>query len=62
MKGLGNFGKIAVGWSLITFSGVYAFILSKNSIDKKRVESMQIRDRMKKANFGEYEKSERKFV
>lgn len=61
MKGLGNFGKIAVGWSIITFAGVYGFILSKNSIDKQRVESMQIRDRMRKANVGDYDRSDRKF-
>ncbi|XP_037947133.1 uncharacterized protein LOC119679057 [Teleopsis dalmanni] len=52
---LGKFGKIAVGWAIITFSGVSAFVLSKNSIDKHRYESMQVRDRMKKSNIGEYE-------
>jgi len=52
---LGSFGKIAVGWAIITFTGVAAFVVSKNSVDKRRYESMQIRQRMKKANIGEYE-------
>ncbi|XP_013118237.1 uncharacterized protein LOC106095549 [Stomoxys calcitrans] len=52
---LGNFGRIAVGWTVITVVGVYSFVLSKNSVDKRRYEDMQIRDRMKKANIGEYE-------
>ncbi|XP_065368255.1 uncharacterized protein LOC135960794 [Calliphora vicina] len=52
---LGNFGRIAVGWTVITVVGVYSFVISKNSVDKRRYEDMQIRDRMKKSNIGEYE-------
>ncbi|XP_023296942.1 uncharacterized protein LOC111679597 [Lucilia cuprina] len=52
---LGNFGRIAVGWTVITVVGVYSFVISKNSVDKRRYEDMQIRERMKKANIGDYE-------
>ncbi|XP_075168710.1 uncharacterized protein LOC142240849 [Haematobia irritans] len=52
---LGNFGRIALGWTVVTVVGVYSFVLSKNSVDKRRYEDMQIRDRMKKANIGDYE-------
>lgn len=41
--------------------GIYAFVLSKNSIDKQRYDSMKIRQRMRNSNFGEYEESNRKF-
>ena len=41
--------------AVLTVSGVYAFVLSKNSVDQRRYESMQIRDRMRKANTGDYE-------
>ncbi|XP_055390443.1 uncharacterized protein LOC129619287 [Condylostylus longicornis] len=58
---LGKFGKIAIGWSVITFAGIYAFVLSKNSIEQRRIESMKVRDRMRKSNYGDYEQSERKF-
>ncbi|TMW52216.1 hypothetical protein DOY81_002683 [Sarcophaga bullata] len=52
---LGNFGRIAFGWTVITVAGVYSFVLSKSSVDKRRYEDMQIRERMRKANLGEYE-------
>ncbi|XP_005191731.1 uncharacterized protein LOC101889837 [Musca domestica] len=52
---LGNFGRIAVGWTILTAVGVYSFVLSKESVEKRRYEDMQIRDRMKKANIGDYE-------
>ncbi|XP_011180458.1 uncharacterized protein LOC105210943 [Zeugodacus cucurbitae] len=53
---LGSFGKIAICWGVITFVGVSGFILSKNSVDKRRYQDMQIRERMRKSNTGEYEK------
>ncbi|XP_055694046.1 uncharacterized protein LOC129796277 [Lutzomyia longipalpis] len=58
---LGKLGKIGVGWTVITAAGIYAFVISKRSIDKRRHESMKVRERMKKANFGEYPASSRKF-
>lgn len=39
--------------------GVGGFVLSKNSIDKKRYDNMKIRERMKKSNDGEYHVPER---
>ncbi|CAD7011348.1 unnamed protein product [Ceratitis capitata] len=41
--------------SVITFAGVSGFILSKNSVDKRRYQDMQIRERMRKSNIGDYE-------
>lgn len=41
--------------------GISAFVLSKKSIDKKRFDNMKIRERMRKANEGQYEPSSRKF-
>ncbi|XP_067627632.1 uncharacterized protein [Eurosta solidaginis] len=52
---LGSFGKISICWVAITVLGVSGFVLSKNSVDKRRYEDMQIRQRMRKANVGEYE-------
>ncbi|KAL9913272.1 uncharacterized protein LOC119635652 [Glossina fuscipes] len=52
---LGNFGRIALGWTIITVGGIYSFILSKKSVDKRRFEDMQIRERMRKSNLGDYE-------
>ncbi|XP_050323560.1 uncharacterized protein LOC126755206 [Bactrocera neohumeralis] len=52
---LGSFGKIAICWSVITVAGVSGFILSKNSVDRRRYQDMQIRERMRKSNTGEYE-------
>ncbi|XP_037948740.1 uncharacterized protein LOC119680105 [Teleopsis dalmanni] len=53
---LSDLAKIAIGWSIVTFAGIYAFVVSKDSIIRNRYESMQVRQRMKKANIGDYEK------
>ncbi|XP_059609115.1 uncharacterized protein LOC132256615 [Phlebotomus argentipes] len=58
---LGKAGKIGVCWTVITVAGVYAFVLSKRSIDNRRYENMKVRERMRKSNFGEYTPSSRKF-
>ncbi|XP_030387100.1 uncharacterized protein LOC115633766 [Scaptodrosophila lebanonensis] len=52
---LGNAGRIAACWAVLTVGGVYAFVLSKRSVENRRIESLQVRNRMKKANQGEYE-------
>ncbi|KAH8405802.1 hypothetical protein KR215_009284 [Drosophila sulfurigaster] len=52
---LGNAGRIAVCWGILTVGGVYAFVLSKRSVDNRRFETLRVRDRMKKANQGEYD-------
>ncbi|XP_034142072.1 uncharacterized protein LOC117592427 [Drosophila guanche] len=54
---LGNAGRIAVCWGILTAAGVYAFVLSKQSVDSRRYESMRIRERMRKANHGDYDSS-----
>lgn len=58
---LGTSGKIGICWAAVTFGGLYAFYLSKSNIDKKRYELMQVRERIRKSNVGEYEKSYRRF-
>ncbi|EDV37057.1 uncharacterized protein Dana_GF11624 [Drosophila ananassae] len=52
---LGNAGRIAICWTVLTVGGVYAFVLSKKSVETRRYESMQVRERMRKANKGDYE-------
>ncbi|KAH8327246.1 uncharacterized protein [Drosophila bipectinata] len=52
---LGNAGRIAICWTVLTVGGVYAFVLSKKSVETRRYESMQVRERMRKANKGEYD-------
>lgn len=39
--------------------GLGSFVLSKSVIDRKRYDSMKIRERMKNANAGQYEFPER---
>ncbi|CAO1442109.1 unnamed protein product [Diamesa tonsa] len=51
----GNWAKIGLGWSLFVVLGVGGFVVSKNSVDKKRYESMKVRERMRKSNDGDYE-------
>ncbi|XP_032596882.1 uncharacterized protein LOC116805888 [Drosophila grimshawi] len=60
---LGNAGRIAACWAVLTVSGVYAFVLSKRSVEGRRSETLRVRDRMKKANKGEYDHtiSDRRF-
>lgn len=41
--------------SLFVVLGVGGFVVSKNSVDKKRYESMKVRERMRKSNDGDYE-------
>ncbi|XP_067007480.1 uncharacterized protein [Anabrus simplex] len=59
---LGKVGKISLGWAIITACGVYGFVLSKRSVEAHRYESMKVRERMRKANEGEYDPSYRKFT
>jgi hypothetical protein len=42
------------------FLGVSGFIFSKKSIDKRRYDSMKVRERMRKSNEGEYQLPETK--
>ncbi|KRG04777.1 uncharacterized protein LOC26527960 [Drosophila mojavensis] len=52
---LGNAGRIAVCWAFLTVGGVYAFVLSKRSVEDRRIENLRVRERMRKANHGEYD-------
>ncbi|XP_037039537.1 uncharacterized protein LOC119076722 [Bradysia coprophila] len=58
---LSNFAKIGIGWTLAVGVGLYGFIASKSSIDKRRYQDMKIRERMRQSNVGDYERSERRF-
>ncbi|XP_026468001.1 uncharacterized protein LOC113371579 [Ctenocephalides felis] len=61
MISLGKYAKIGLGWTFLTFGSIYAFVLSRRSIDKRRYEDMKIRERIRNSNIGEYE-STRKFT
>ncbi|KAH8315144.1 uncharacterized protein [Drosophila kikkawai] len=54
---LGNAGRIAACWTVLTVGGVYAFVLSKRSVESRRYESLKVRERMRKANHGDYDSS-----
>lgn len=58
---LGNVAKIAIGWTIIIAGGLASFAWAKSSVVQQRHELMRARQRMLKANEGEYE-SERKFT
>lgn len=47
--------------TLAVFGSFYGFYLSKQTIDNRRLQSMQARQRMLKANTGEYTPSDRQF-
>lgn len=47
-----TFAKIAIGWVFAISSGLGAFYLSKQSIEKKRYENMKSRERMRLAETG----------
>lgn len=58
---IGKFGRIGIGWAIITVTGVYSFVLSRRSVDQKRVDGMKVRERMRQANSGDYPVPERRF-
>ncbi|KAH8248449.1 hypothetical protein KR032_010296 [Drosophila birchii] len=43
--------------AVLTVGGVYAFVLSKRSVESRRYESLRVRERMRKANHGDYDSS-----
>ncbi|KAH8385101.1 hypothetical protein KR200_004288 [Drosophila serrata] len=49
--------------AVLTVGGVYAFVLSKRSVESRRYESLRVRERMRKANQGDYDssKTDRRF-
>ena len=47
--------------ALLVVAGVGSFVLAKRLIDEQRYQHMKSRERMKNANTGDYEPSERKF-
>ncbi|XP_026328061.1 uncharacterized protein LOC113236270 [Hyposmocoma kahamanoa] len=57
---LGKFGKITLSWVIITVTSLSLFVLSKNSINDRRIENMKARERMRRSNIGEYENLYRK--
>ncbi|XP_013197797.1 uncharacterized protein LOC106140710 [Amyelois transitella] len=59
---LGKFGKITLSWAIITVTSLSLFVVSKNSINARRVENMKSRERMRRSNEGDYEEKYRKFA
>ncbi|XP_023945498.1 uncharacterized protein LOC112051195 [Bicyclus anynana] len=57
---LGTFGKITLSWLVVTVGSLSLFVAAKNNIDAHRIENMKARERMRKANQGEYPDSYRK--
>ncbi|KAL0966350.1 hypothetical protein UPYG_G00294200 [Umbra pygmaea] len=49
--------KIGYAWMIGLPAGIIGFILAKRQVDKNRLKQLRIRQRMKKANEGEYEGS-----
>jgi hypothetical protein len=50
-----EFPRVVIFRTIFVILGISGFALSKNSVDKKRYESMKVRERMRKANEGEYQ-------
>jgi hypothetical protein len=59
---LGKIGKANVGWAVVTFVGLYGFIVAKNQVDKQRYDIMKAKERMQNSNSGDYIPSDRKFT
>ncbi|KAM4626162.1 uncharacterized protein O3C94_019311 [Discoglossus pictus] len=49
--------KVGIAWAIGFPSGILLFLLAKREVDKKRLEQLKVRQRMKDANTGEYERS-----
>ncbi|KAL0190656.1 hypothetical protein M9458_013354, partial [Cirrhinus mrigala] len=47
--------KIGYAWMIGLPTGIIGFILAKRQVDKNRLKQLKIRQRMKKANEGDYE-------
>jgi hypothetical protein len=45
----------------VTTVGLYSFVISKKSIEKRRYEAMKVRERIRTSNAGEYSSGPRKF-
>jgi hypothetical protein len=54
---VGRIGKTNIGWALVTFAGLYSFVLAKKQVDKQRYENLKSKERMLNSNIGEYEVS-----
>ncbi|XP_047224311.1 DUF4748 domain-containing protein [Girardinichthys multiradiatus] len=49
--------KIGYAWMIGLPAGIIGFILAKRQVDKNRLKQLKIRQRMKRSNEGEYERS-----
>ena len=47
---LPTWAKIGIGWSVVTAIGIYAFVLSKKSVNARRYEIMKARQRLRDTN------------
>jgi len=57
----GTILRVNASWAVIIAGGIGAFVLAKNSIEKKRYDAMKSRERMKHAIAEEYTPT-RRFV
>ncbi|CAH2305193.1 probable hydrolase PNKD [Pelobates cultripes] len=48
--------KVGLAWAVGFPSGIILFLLAKNEVDKRRLEQLKVRQRMKDANQGQYER------
>ncbi|KAE8581561.1 hypothetical protein XENTR_v10024831 [Xenopus tropicalis] len=48
--------KVGLAWAIGFPSGILLFLLAKREVDKKRLAQLKVRQRMKEANLGEYER------
>ncbi|KAI3374421.1 hypothetical protein L3Q82_006244 [Scortum barcoo] len=49
--------KIGYAWMIGLPTGIISFLLAKREVDKNRLKQLKIRQRMRKSNEGEYERS-----
>ncbi|MEE6523799.1 hypothetical protein FKM82_022845 [Ascaphus truei] len=48
--------KVGIAWAIGFPTGILLFLLAKREVDKKRLEQLKVRQRMKEANKGEYQR------
>ncbi|KAG8431240.1 hypothetical protein GDO86_019200 [Hymenochirus boettgeri] len=48
--------KVGLAWAIGFPSGILLFLFAKREVDKKRLDQLKVRLRMKEANQGEYER------
>ncbi|KYM99399.1 hypothetical protein ALC62_09850 [Cyphomyrmex costatus] len=47
---LPTWAKVGIGWSIASVLGIYAFVLSRKSVNAQRYEIMKARQRLRDTN------------